>query len=564
MIIVKLDELAKKLKKTINEMAEETGLNRNSVSALVNHKVDGIKFHTLETLCKVYDLKIDDILEIMEETPQAEYRALRHLYRQEGEMFPFFAITPAENSTVYAYLINGKKYKFSDLDVHFVNGYTYAYWHSIDIFAGIFFDYYSASPALLDNLYLSFNEHAQNIETMYLNIDQKSAASFSKAELKKYFSHLRNVCSNFWSTSLFIDSFDSGKDQAEIAKIKNKYNFTPEEIAILTTPVQMTFTSEKHQMLLKIAQTAVEKKITGKSEIKLRQFVQNEPSIHQYKQQFGYYASNYAKASKITDNDVTAELEAYLTDHVKLSSQLSELDNYSQNQQQKIDGVLHKYNLQSNPLWFFNKLTFWREYRKKINLMSICIMDNVLSAIEAKTGIAKKLLVYLIHDEVDSVLDGLTDKGVLIKRRDGAMHIVFRDDGYRMIVGNEAESIRNELEQELQASTQDQILSGQVASQGYAKGIARIILSSDQFESFKDGEILVAGMTRPEFVPLMKRAAGIVTNEGGVTCHAAIVSRELGKPCIIGTKNATTAIHDGDLIEVRAHHGTVRILQRAK
>jgi pyruvate,water dikinase len=69
-------------------------------------------------------------------------------------------------------------------------------------------------------------------------------------------------------------------------------------------------------------------------------------------------------------------------------------------------------------------------------------------------------------------------------------------------------------------------------------------------------------MTRPEFVPLMKKAAGIVTDEGGITCHAAIISRELGKPCIIGTQTATQIIKDGDLVEVRANHGTVRILNR--
>jgi pyruvate,water dikinase len=89
------------------------------------------------------------------------------------------------------------------------------------------------------------------------------------------------------------------------------------------------------------------------------------------------------------------------------------------------------------------------------------------------------------------------------------------------------------------------------------------MLSEVDFTRFKDGDILVTSMTRPEFVPLMRRATGIVTNEGGITCHAAIVSRELGKPCLIGTRRATEVIKEGDLIEVRAHHGTVRILERA-
>ena len=65
-------------------------------------------------------------------------------------------------------------------------------------------------------------------------------------------------------------------------------------------------------------------------------------------------------------------------------------------------------------------------------------------------------------------------------------------------------------------------------------------------------------MTRPDYIAGMKKAAAIVTNEGGITCHAAIVSRELGIPCIIGTKIATQVFKDGDLVEVNANHGWVR------
>jgi pyruvate,water dikinase len=72
------------------------------------------------------------------------------------------------------------------------------------------------------------------------------------------------------------------------------------------------------------------------------------------------------------------------------------------------------------------------------------------------------------------------------------------------------------------------------------------------------GDILVSTMTRPEFVPLMKIAGGVVTNEGGITCHAAILSRELGKPCVIGTQTATEILKDGDFVEVDADEGLVR------
>jgi Phosphoenolpyruvate synthase/pyruvate phosphate dikinase len=104
-------------------------------------------------------------------------------------------------------------------------------------------------------------------------------------------------------------------------------------------------------------------------------------------------------------------------------------------------------------------------------------------------------------------------------------------------------------------------LKGQIGCKGIVRGKVRIVLNVNSDHGFTDGEILVTGMTRPEFVPLMKKAAGIVTDEGGITCHAAIVSRELKIPCITGTKIATQILKDGDLVEVDAEKGVVKILQ---
>ncbi len=71
-------------------------------------------------------------------------------------------------------------------------------------------------------------------------------------------------------------------------------------------------------------------------------------------------------------------------------------------------------------------------------------------------------------------------------------------------------------------------------------------------------------MTTPDFIPAMKKASAIITDEGGITCHAAIVSRELKKPCIIGTTNATKILRNGDSVEVDANNGIVKILERSE
>jgi pyruvate,water dikinase len=101
------------------------------------------------------------------------------------------------------------------------------------------------------------------------------------------------------------------------------------------------------------------------------------------------------------------------------------------------------------------------------------------------------------------------------------------------------------------------LLSGAAASPGIASGPVKIIPDASQIDRVYDGDILVTEMTTPDFVPAMKRAAAIVTNRGGRTAHAAIVSRELGIPCVVGVEEATTALSDGQVITVDGSRGKI-------
>lgn len=101
------------------------------------------------------------------------------------------------------------------------------------------------------------------------------------------------------------------------------------------------------------------------------------------------------------------------------------------------------------------------------------------------------------------------------------------------------------------------ILEGQPASPGVVTGIVNILKSAKEIGKIKRGDILVTDMTTPDFVPAMKRAVAIVTNKGGQTSHAAIVSRELGVPCVVGTKTATTTLKQGRVITVDGAAGKI-------
>ncbi len=116
----------------------------------------------------------------------------------------------------------------------------------------------------------------------------------------------------------------------------------------------------------------------------------------------------------------------------------------------------------------------------------------------------------------------------------------------------------------VQQTDDEVLLKGLGASPGIASGKVRIVDKLDQLDKVAEGDIIVTAMTTPDMVPAMKRAAGIITDEGGMTSHAAIVSRELGVPAVVGSSRATQELADGQLVTIDGDKGTIRSGKAAK
>ena len=122
----------------------------------------------------------------------------------------------------------------------------------------------------------------------------------------------------------------------------------------------------------------------------------------------------------------------------------------------------------------------------------------------------------------------------------------------------ETEEIKiEETEEGSDISSANVLVTGNTASPGIASGIVKIANEVNELSKVQKGDVLVTKMTNPDMVPTMKRASAIVTDMGGTTCHAAIVSREMGIPCIVGTGNATSVLKENTMITVDATHGKV-------
>lgn len=210
-------------------------------------------------------------------------------------------------------------------------------------------------------------------------------------------------------------------------------------------------------------------------------------------------------------------------------------------------------------------MIFLRTRRSEFVDMAASNILPLLYKINEKLGLTYKDMLYCSPLEI---VNCLRNKGVpsnfrkLIKERQKEC-IVFTDgvnDSYA-ISGNEAKVYVNSHPNLILKASNLGFAKGSVAYLGITKGIVRIVKCNADLSKVCKGDILVAPMTLPSFVPAMERAAAFVTDEGGITCHAAIVSREMKKPCITGTKNATKVFEDGDFVEVNANKGTVKVLK---
>lgn len=165
-------------------------------------------------------------------------------------------------------------------------------------------------------------------------------------------------------------------------------------------------------------------------------------------------------------------------------------------------------------------------------------------------------LIWMIPDEIISHLKEKTfpDKDELQERKKGC-GIIIENNKLKVISGEE---LKKEIDKwMINEVISTNVIKGTVANKGRVTGKVKIM--HDPFsKKFEKGEILVTSETTPDFLPVMIKAAAFITNIGGITSHAAVTAREMGKPCIINTKEATSVFKDGDIVEVDADKGIVR------
>lgn len=212
------------------------------------------------------------------------------------------------------------------------------------------------------------------------------------------------------------------------------------------------------------------------------------------------------------------------------------------------------------PLRVKNKLAKTRGIADYEDIQNI-FLSRIFNEIGKRNKIDGQLLFYALPEEIKGLLRGMRkiDNKILVQRKKIVAFLAVNGGEPKIITG---EKVKKILKLNNIADTdQDDCIKGSTANTGIVVGAVKLVLRRTDLKNLKD-KIVVSPMTSIKFTPHLKSVRGIITNEGGIACHAAIISRELGIPCIVGTKNATRVLKNGDFVELDANNGLVNILKR--
>jgi len=336
---------------------------------------------------------------------------------------------------------------------------------------------------------------------------------------------------------------------------------------LLTQPIRKSFMNDYNNIIAKILNYIKQNSLAGAFEknsmAAMKKLLHDHKPLHELfknlETDFFWIRASYGDGSMLTVDDFLEEIKDRLKekDMVKLSSP-SVFKNYIAEKNTLIkklklcDALVEIVRITDIMMW-------WQDDRKRVILIGCCGMDMFLKEMSARFKIKHQYLRYLLAEEITLK----TFKSFPVKmcqERIKGCFILYEGKKLDILTGDDYKVFKEALRKQEDGEELKEI-RGMCASVGKALGKVHICKTHADIKAFKKGEILVTGMTRPEFVPAMNRAAAIVTDEGGITCHAAVISRELAKPCVIGTKIATKMLKNGDLVEVVANHSLVKIIE---
>ncbi|MBU1197113.1 hypothetical protein KJ765_01225 [Candidatus Micrarchaeota archaeon] len=314
-------------------------------------------------------------------------------------------------------------------------------------------------------------------------------------------------------------------------------------IEALCRPTELTFVRQEYAELVDVAR----KREDGSQE-------EFEAALEAHAHKWQWIENNYRKGSHLNTAYFQDKLNRLTTKELAGGTEV-ERKRLHRVKEKKAEILERNGKRAQNLIFLLERFGVWQDARKKMNLHATQAWFRIRDELVRRTALSEDEANYLCGDEVEKALNGTIEKETLAGRKTHGLALMGLSEKLLKWTGNEmrrAESLFETVE------TETDEIKGVIASKGFAKGRAVLLLNLHAMARVKQGDVIVSNQTTPEYVPALKKAAAIVTDQGGLTCHAAIISRELGIPAVIGTRIASRVFHEGDVLEVDAVHGVVR------
>ncbi|MFC1753939.1 PEP-utilizing enzyme [Thermoproteota archaeon] len=410
------------------------------------------------------------------------------------------------------------------------------------------------NPKVLSKLVNDWHARLRILDQIMKKIDKTELSKLSNNKLIDIYEDWYNAYIREYGIAIGIqDSFSMHADQflfPHFSEIIREHGMNVnDEYPLLIAPVEDSFILREYKNRVKLLKEL--KKGVKTNDPGFRKKLQNHVKKYHWVQ------NNYAK-NTFLDED-------YYLKQIKQMKKLNPDKEIQRLEKERKDTLSAKKRLirklrldkeSKNLIRIAEVFAYMQDERKKYVLMAIHYHDIFLKEVQKRLKLSRAEAEYTyIHELRDLFRKKKINKKIFRQRKKGVL-VINTLKGYEVISGKLAQEVRKAFESDIGKVRE---IKGGIACKGKAKGTVKIVKKIHDLANVHDGAILVASMTRPEMVIAIKKAAAIITDEGGITSHAAVVSRELGIPCIIGTKIATKVLKDGDKVEVDANKGIVHI-----
>lgn len=390
--------------------------------------------------------------------------------------------------------------------------------------------------------------------------------AFTQVNTKVYAYGLFLPLLDFQTSTYFSDRLQKIlQDKLDLEKIQPI-------ISLLTTPHEKTF-GKKQELDLLMVLSQIEKEsdliqtiINQDIDSLIPNLSDNYPQIwqalveHTQKYCWVYYGLDGPASDEQYFLEIIKDwLSKNLKSKDELTKHTSDLDKLVKEQKKSIK----KLRLDQKEVEFIElarQAVLMKPWRKDVQSRGYYAMEKVLLEIGKRLDLNLRQIKMLLPRDIKAGLENnKIDALELQNRLDICIHLIENNKTDLLTAENARDFIAKNFKENDEIEQVDE-LKGTVACAGYAKGKATIVNSPDDMKNMQEGNILISFATNPNLMPAIRKAAAIITDEGGLTCHAAIVSRELKIPCVVGTKIATKIFKNGDNIEVDAQKGIVKII----